>query len=81
VKRLVRIAAIGFTLFSVLYWDSASGLISLAHDYPDALGLPRGSYLAVWLVYALPTILYGVIAVLFFHWFAKRVARMAIPRK
>jgi hypothetical protein len=81
VKRLVRVAAIGFALFSVLFWDFAFSLIDVSRDYPEALGLRRGAYLTTWLVYALPAILYGVLSVLYFHWFARRVLRAAVPRK
>jgi hypothetical protein len=81
VRRFVRFAAIGFTLFSILFWDFAFSLIDLSRDYPEALGLQRGTYLTTWLVYALPAILYGVLSVLYFHWFAKRVLRAAVSRK
>jgi hypothetical protein len=81
VRRFVRIAAIAFALFSVLFWDLALSVANIARDEPTALGLRSGSYLTTWLVFAVPAILYGVLSVLYFHWFAKRVARLVAPRK
>jgi H+/Cl- antiporter ClcA len=81
VKRFVRLAAIGFALFSVFFWDLVLNIAELAHDFPEAIGFSRKSYLTDWLIYALPAILYGVLTVLYFHWFAKRVARYVALRK
>jgi ABC-type antimicrobial peptide transport system permease subunit len=80
-RRFVRFAAIGFTLFSVLFWDLAFSIADIVRDDPRALGLRSGSSVTTWLVFALPAILYGVLSVLYFHWFAKRLVRKATPRK
>ena len=78
-KALLRWSALGFAIFSVMYWEAilmgrqaAKDLALSAYDAPL-------SRLAEWIWFSVPAIIFAMVSVLFCHWLARRVARYRKP--
>lgn len=69
-SRFIRFSAIGFTLFSMMFWLAAQVIMDtrqFLNDYKPLSGMQT------WLTGSLPPIIYALISFLFFHWFARKV--------
>ncbi|MEO1921015.1 MAG: hypothetical protein COW16_07310 [Sphingomonadales bacterium CG12_big_fil_rev_8_21_14_0_65_65_10] len=71
-ERFVRVASIGFAVFSVLFWFTVQ---ELAQIQAQIAGSEESSKWDIWLTGSLPAIAYGVICVFVFHWFAKKIIK------
>ncbi|HTN14490.1 MAG TPA: hypothetical protein VL094_06760 [Sphingomonadaceae bacterium] len=67
-NRLIRWASLGFATFSAFFW-AAVGIVD------QTVGQSLGGAAQSWLTTTLPAIVFGVICVLFCHWFARRILR------
>ena len=73
-KRFIRFSALGLAVASALYWQ----LVLMLHDVVPAV--QQAAYnsepglLQSWLMTGLPSIIYGLLCVLFCHWFARKIA-------
>lgn len=73
-KRFVRLYALGFAVVSVIFWQ---GVITLGEIVPELQRVAYNSEPGMfqnWLLIGLPSIIYGVLCVLFCHRFATNIA-------
>ncbi|MXO96002.1 hypothetical protein GRI34_06140 [Erythrobacter aquimaris] len=74
--RFIRIATIGFSLFSVLFWTAASMVFEIVKFSASGEEKAAPGYLAGG---AIPTILYGLICAIFLQWFARGIIKRMRP--
>ncbi|MCB5426063.1 hypothetical protein H0274_12405 [Altererythrobacter sp. CC-YST694] len=67
-NRLIRWASLGFATFSTVFW-------AIVDIIDQIVGQGLGGAAQSWLTTTLPAILFGMICVLFCHWFARRILR------
>lgn len=70
--RFVRVVSIAFAIFSVLFWVSVQGVISVLDQ---VRGVREQSKWDIWFTGSLPAILYAVVCVFVFHWFARKIIK------
>jgi small-conductance mechanosensitive channel len=70
--RFVRLVSIGFAIFSVLFWLTVQGIIGIQQQIT---GNVEPSKWGIWLSGSLPAIIYAVICVFVFHWFARKIIK------
>jgi len=69
----VRRIAIAFALLSAIYWITASVFQQIIFMEFGAAFIPYWKTAAL---VTLPGLIYAVVCIYFFHWFARRIARM-----
>ena len=71
-KQFVRFSALGLAVTSALYWQ----LVLMLRDVVPVVQLAaynaKPGLLQSWLMTGLPSIIYGLLCVLFCHWFARK---------
>jgi ABC-type proline/glycine betaine transport system permease subunit len=70
--RFVRVVSVAFASFSVLFWISVQGVVSVLDQ---VRGVSEQSKWDIWLTGSLPAILYAVVCVFVFHWFARKIIK------
>ena len=73
-KRFVRFSGLGFAVASVLFWHSVIVLRDVVPAVQQTAYDSEPGLLQDWLMTGLPSIIYGLLCVLFCHWFARRIA-------
>ncbi|MEL6878623.1 MAG: hypothetical protein AAGL68_11070 [Pseudomonadota bacterium] len=75
--RFVRIASVGFAIFSVFFWSGVWMFVELVELLNERL-----TEATIWdrVAQAAPALIYGVITVLFCQWFARGVIKRAPQR-
>lgn len=72
IGKFVRVASVGFAVFSALYWPSVTSFVQIIFAIDEQTEVSSG---AKWAAQAVPTIFYGLACVLFCQWFAKGIVR------
>ena len=70
--RFVRLVSLGFAVFSVIYWLTVDGIGQVRSQITEG---NEPSNWDIWLTSSLPAIIYAVICVLVFHWFARKIIK------
>lgn len=70
--RFVRLVSIAFAIFSVLFWSAVHGIVQIQQQLRGVTG---ASNLDIWLTGSLPAIIYAVVCVFVFHWFARKIIK------
>jgi uncharacterized membrane protein (Fun14 family) len=73
--RFVRLVSIGFAIFSVLFWLAVQGIV---HIQQQLRSVTEPSSWDIWLTGSLPAIIYAVICVFVFHWFARKILKKVL---
>ncbi|WP_226698791.1 hypothetical protein [Qipengyuania gaetbuli] len=70
--RFVRLVSLGFAVFSVIFWLTVDGIGQVRRQITDG---NEPSNWDIWLTSSVPAIIYAVICVLVFHWFARKIIK------
>ena len=70
--RFVRLASLGFAVFSVIFWLTVDGIGQVRRQITEG---NEPSNWDIWLTSSVPAIIYAVICVLVFHWFARKIIK------
>ena len=71
--KLVRLASIAFAVFSTFFWAAVGALANIATDVQRDVYRTEPSLFQSWIFGSLPMIIYGLLCVLFCHWFARKI--------
>lgn len=70
--RFVRLVSLGFAVFSMIFWSAVDVIGQVRRQITDC---SEPSKWEVWLTSSVPAIVYAVICVLVFHWFARKILK------
>ena len=70
--RFVRLVSLGFAVFSVIFWLTVDGIGQVRRQIT---GANEPSKWDIWLTSSVPAIIYAVICVLVFNWFAGKIIK------
>ena len=70
--RFVRLVSLSFAVFSVIFWLAVDGIGQVGRQIVEG-GEP--SKWDIWLTSSVPAIIYAVVCVLVFHWFARKIVK------
>ena len=70
--RFVRLVSLGFAVFSVIFWLTVDGISQVRRQITEG---SEPSNWDVWVTSSVPAIIYAVVCVLVFHWFARKIIK------
>ena len=73
-KRFVRLSGLGLAVASALYWQLVIMIRDVVPAVQQAAYNSEPGLLQAWFMTGLPLIIYGLLCVLFCHWFARKIA-------
>ena len=70
--RFVRVVSLGFAVFSVIFWLAVDSIGQMLRHITEGEEISNWD---IWFTSSVPAIIYAVICVLVFHWFARKIIK------